>query len=150
MKKTFILTATTLALLSAGFTTIIVNQPSIVQASLKKYKSINKDLKKNLKQDRSYADDDPTNYGYTKYIESIKYTGGTSITVQVNGAFKDVDDDVKDDVMDHVQGLAKMVLLQDKKISKSDASDGLIILINNGKNSIGTSKALNHKAYSWN
>ncbi|MCZ3746525.1 hypothetical protein L2520_03690 [Limosilactobacillus vaginalis] len=150
MKKTFILTVTALSLLSTGVTNIIINQPTVAQASSKKYKAVNKDLKKELKKDRSYADDDPTNYGYAKYIESIKYTGGTNITVQVNGAFKDVDDDIKDDVMDHVQGLAKMVLLNDGKISGDDAREGLIILINNGKNSIGTSKALNHKKYSWN
>lgn len=149
MKKALIFTATTLALFSTGVSSAIINQPNSVQASSKKYKTVNKDLKKELKQDRSYADDDPTNYGYSKYIESIKYTGDTNITVHVNGAFKDVDDDVKDDVMDHVQGLAQMVLLNDGKISDDDAREGLIILVNNGKNSIGTSKALNHKKYSW-
>lgn len=106
-------------------------------------------MKKELKQDRSYANDDPTNYGYAKYIESIKYTGGTNITVQVNGAFKEVDDDIKTDVMNQVQDLAKMVLLNDGRISNDDAKDGLIVKVNNGKDSIGTSQTLNHKKYSW-
>lgn len=149
MKKTFILTATALTLFSTGITNVAVNQPTVVQASSKKYKAVNKDLKKELKQDRSYANDDPTNYGYAKYIESIKYTGGTNITVQVNGAFKEVDDDIKTDVMNQAQDLAKMVLLNDGKISSEDAKDGLIVMVKNGKNSIGTSKALNHKKYSW-
>ena len=42
-----------------------------------------------------------------------------------------------------------MVLLNDKKISDDNAGEGLVVLVNNGGNSIGTSKALNHKEYSW-
>lgn len=114
-----------------------------------KYAEVNKDLAKALKKDQSYANDDPTNFGYAKYIESIKYTGGSDITVNVNGAFKDVDNDVKTDVMNQTQNLVKMVLLNDKKISDDNAGEGLVVLVNNGGNSIGTSKALNHKEYSW-
>lgn len=150
MKKAIVLTATTLALFGTYTVATPFSQPNVVQASSKKYKAVNKDLKKQLKQDKSYAKSDPTNYGYAKYIESIRYTGNSDITVQVNGAFKDIDDDIKTDVMNQVQGLAKMVLLNDGKISGDDASEGLVVLINNRKNSIGTSKALNHKEYSWN
>lgn len=150
MKKAIVLTATTLALFGTYTVATPFSQPNVVQASSKKYKAVNKDLKKQLKQDKSYAKSDPTNYGYAKYIESIKYTGNSDITVQVNGAFKDIDDDIKTNVMNQAQGLAKMVLLNDGKISGDDASEGLVVLINNGKNSIGTSKALNHKEYSWN
>lgn len=114
-----------------------------------KYAAVNKDLKKNLKQDQSYADQNPDSYGYAKYIESIKYNGNTDITVQVNGAFKELSDTDKTTVMNQTQDLARMVLLQDSKISQDDASDGLIVLIKDGGNSIGTSKAFNHKDYSW-
>ena len=149
MKKSLIITGTALMLLSVGTTIVHPMSINTVQAKSNKHKSINQDLKKNLKKDKSNADNDPTNFGYTKYIESIKYTGNTSITVNVNGAFKDLDDDVKTEVMNQAQDLAKMVLYQDNKISKSDVSDGLVIMINNGGNSIGTTKMLNHKDYSW-
>ena len=44
MRKSFILAATALTLLSTGITSVAVNSTTTILASSKKYKSINKDL----------------------------------------------------------------------------------------------------------
>ncbi len=44
--------------------------------------------------------------------------------------------------MNQAQDLVTMVFLNDGKISSEDAKNGLIVMVNNRKNSIGTSKAL--------
>lgn len=147
MKKSVTIAAITLALFSTGIVSTTIDTNNVALASSKKYKSVNKDLAKNLKQDQSYADDDSDNYGYSKYIEKIKYTGGSDINVYVNGAFKDLSSSEKTDVLNKVQNLAKMVLIQNDKISTSNAKEGLIIEAFNGKNSIAVSKISNHKEY---
>lgn len=147
MRKSFILAATALTLLSTGITSVAVNSTTIILASSKKYKSINKDLAKNLKEDKSYADQDPDNYGYSKYIEKVKYTGNSDINVYVNGGFKELSESEKTEVLNQVQSLAKMVLVQNSKISSSEAGEGLILEAFNDKNSVAVSKISNHKAY---
>ena len=147
MRKSFILAATALTLLSTGITSVAVNSTTTILASSKKYKSINKDLAKNLKEDQSYADQDPDNYCYSKYIEKVKYTGNSDINVYVNGGFKELSDSEKTEVLNQVQSLAKMVLVQNSKISSSEAGEGLILEAFNDKNSVAVSKISNHKAY---
>ena len=147
MRKSFILAATALTLLSTGITSVAVNSTTTILASSKKYKSINKDLAKNLKEDQSYADQDPDNYVYSKYIEKVKYTGNSDINVYVNGGFKELSDSEKTEVLNQVQSLAKMVLVQNSKISSSEAGKGLILEAFNGKNSVAVSKISNHKSY---
>lgn len=128
----------------------IPNTHNIAYAKKDKYKSVNKDLATQLKQDQSYAENNPDNFGYSQYIEKIKYEGNTDINVYVNGGFKDLNDDEKTDVLNQVQGIAKMVLLNDNKISDSDAADGLVVEAFNGKNSVAVSAVFNHKAYHFN
>ena len=147
MRKSFILAATALTLLSTGITSVAVNSTTTILASSKKYKSINKDLAKNLKEDQSYADQDPDNYGYSKYIEKVKYKGNSDINVYVNGGFKELSESEKTEVLNQVQSLAKMVLVQNSKISSSEAGKGLILEAFNGKNSVAVSKISNHKSY---
>lgn len=147
MRKTIIIAATALTLLSTGITSIVVNSNTVILANSKKYKGINKDLSKNLREDQSYADQDTDNYGYSKYIEKVKYTGNSDVDVYVNGAFKDLSNAQKTNVLNKVQNLAKMVLVQNDKISSSDIKEGLVLEAFNGKNSIAVSKVTNHKAY---
>lgn len=147
MRKSIIVAATALTLLSTGITSVAFNSDNIVMASSKKYKGVNKDLAKNLKEDQSFADEDSDNFGYSKYVEKVKYTGNSSINVYVNGGFKELSNSQKTDILNKVQGLAKMVLVQDNKISNSEAGEGLVLEAFNGKNSVAVSKISNHKSY---
>lgn len=147
MKKSIIVAATTLALFSTG-TIPSFTSGNVVSASVRQYKSINKDLAKNLKQDQSYADDDSDNFGYSKYISKIKYTGNGDLDIYVNGGFKDLSNDEKTDVLNKTQSLAKMVLTQDNE--DSDISKGFVVEAFDGKNSIAVSKISNRKAYHFN
>ena len=56
-------------------------------------------------------------------------------------------DSEKTEVLNQVQSLAKMVLVQNSKISSSEAGEGLILEAFNDKNSVAVSKISNHKAY---
>ena len=83
----------------------------------------------------------------SKYIEKVKYTGNSDINVYVNGGFKELSESEKTEVLNQVQSLAKMVLVQNSKISSSEAGKGLILEAFNGKNSVAVSKISNHKSY---
>lgn len=122
---------------------------SSMQTDANKHKSVNADLKKNLKQDQSYADQNPNNYGYAKQIESVQYTGKTDILVNVNPSFKELTPDQKTNVMNQTQDLAKMVLYHDGNIDNHDIAEGLIVTINCGDKPVGESKVSDHKNYSW-
>lgn len=147
MKKTIIIAATTLTLFSTGIVSSF-SPDNIVSASTKQYKSINKDLAKNLKQDQSYVNDDSDNFGYSKYINKMKYTGNGNLNIYVNGGFKNLSYTEKTDVLNKAQGLAKMVLTQNDE--DSDISKGFIVEAFDGKNSIAVSKISNRKAYHFN
>lgn len=149
MKKSFIIAATALTLLSTGITSVATSSNITISASSKKNKEINKDLAKNLKQDQSYADEDEDNFGYAKYIEKMEYSDPADLNIHVNGAFKSLSNDEKTDVLNKAQGLAKMVLTQDDE-SNSDITKGFITEVFNGKNSIAVSKVSNRKAYHFN
>lgn len=147
MKKSIIIAATTLALFSTGIVPSF-NSGNVVLANSKQYKSINKDLAKNLKQDQSYADSDSDNFGYSKYISKIKYTGNGDLDIYVSGGFKDLSNAEKTDVLNKTQSLAKMVLTQDDE--DSDISKGFVVEAFDGKNSVAVSKISNRKAYHFN
>lgn len=65
----------------------------------------------------------------------------------MNGGFKELSESEKTEVLNQVQSLAKMVLVQNSKISSSEAGKGLILEAFNGKNSVAVSKISNHKSY---
>lgn len=109
--------------------------------------SINDELAKSLSEDQGYAQKGNSDFVYANYINSVKYTGNAQITVYVNNDFLNLDNQTKTNYLNQVQGMAGSVLLDHNKISDDDFRQGLFITINNGQNSIGSSKISNYKEY---
>lgn len=111
--------------------------------------STNRQLARELTDHRTYADSDPGNYGYAKYIQKITYRGRDRIRVSVSTDFRRLNAADRTAVMNQVQALAKMVLVERHKIKPRQARRGLMITIASHDKVIGRSRAVNHYRYEW-
>lgn len=112
-------------------------------------RTANQQLAQELVEHQSYADTDPANYGYAKYIRQIIDRGHGKITVQVTRNFCRLSDNDKTNVMNQVQALARMVLTENRRISKQQAARGLEATICCQKKVIGHSRGDDHYRYRW-
>ncbi|MBA2914459.1 hypothetical protein [Limosilactobacillus frumenti] len=109
----------------------------------------NHELKQDLATHQAYANDDPGNYDYAKFIKKIKYTGHDHIVVEVKNSFSTMNKADKTRILDQVQGLAIQVLQNNHLITKRQAHHGLKATIRTGHAIIGKSKHSNYYQYSW-
>jgi hypothetical protein len=106
-------------------------------------------LQENLTQVRTYADSDPGNYGYAKYIRRIHYRGGNRCTIQVSPEFKGLSAADRTSVINQTQALAKMVLVDQGARTKKQVRAGLVVTIRAGRQTLGRSRPSQHYHYSW-
>lgn len=118
-------------------------------AASRQYTVANQELKQTLATHQEYANDDPGNYDYAKFINKIKYTGHDHIIVEVRNSFNTMNKADKRRIMDQVQGLAIQVLQNEHLITKQQAHHGLRATIQAGHEIIGKSKQGNYYQYYW-
>ena len=112
-------------------------------------KTVNTQLAQELVDHQAYADNDPANYGYAKYIRRISDKGNGRITVQVTRNFCRLSSNDKTNVMNQGQVLARMVLIENHRISKRQAARGLDATIRYQKQVVGQSRPDDHYHYRW-
>ena len=117
-----------------------------VQASKK---TANTQLARELVDHQAYADNDPANYGYAKYIRRISDKGSGRITVQVTHNFCRLSSSDKTNVMNQVQVLARMVLVENYRVSRHQADQGLVATIRDQKQVVGRSRPNDRYHYRW-
>lgn len=110
---------------------------------------VNADISSTLADNKSYAQNGNADFQFANYINDIKYTGGTDVTVNVNNDFMNLPDDQKKQVLDKVQSSVGSTLLMDNKISNDDYKQGLFLTINLGENSVGHSKISDYHEYKF-
>lgn len=110
---------------------------------------VNADISSTLADNKSYAQNGNADFQFANYINDIKYTGGTDVTVNVNDDFMNLPDDQKKQVLDKVQSSVGSTLLMDNKISNDDYKQGLFLTINLGGNSVGHSKISDYHEYKF-
>ena len=110
---------------------------------------VNQQLAQELADHRAYADSDPGNYGYAKYIHQIRVTGHRGITVKVSRNFCQLVADDKTSVMNQVQALARMVLVDSHWISKRRATRGLVVTVRHQGRVVGRSRPHDPYHYEW-
>ena len=110
---------------------------------------VNADISSTLADNKSYAQNGNADFQFANYINDIKYTGGTDVTVNVNNDFMNLPDDQKKQVLDKVQSSVGSTLLMDNKISNDDYKQGLFLTINLGGNSVGHSKISDYHEYKF-
>ena len=110
---------------------------------------VNADISSALADNKSYAQNGNADFQFANYINDIKYTGGTDVTVNVNDDFMNLPDDQKKQVLDKVQSSVGSTLLMDNKISNDDYKQGLFLTINLGGNSVGHSKISDYHEYKF-
>ena len=119
------------------------------QSSTDKGSDVNADISSTLADNKSYAQNGNADFQFANYINDIKYTGGTDVTVNVNNDFMNLPDDQKKQVLDKVQSSVGSTLLMDNKISNDDYKQGLFLTINLGGNSVGHSKISDYHEYKF-
>lgn len=119
------------------------------QSSTDKSSDVNADISSTLADNKSYAQNGNADFQFANYINGIKYTGGTDVTVNVNDDFMNLPDDQKKQVLDKVQSSVGSTLLMDNKISNDDYKQGLFLTINLGGNSVGHSKISDYHEYKF-
>ena len=110
---------------------------------------VNADISSTLADNKSYAQNGNADFQFANYINDIKYTGGTDVTVNVNDDFMNLPDDQKKQVLDKIQSSVGSTLLMDNKISNDDYKQGLFLTINLGGNSVGHSKISDYHEYKF-
>lgn len=114
-----------------------------------KYQQVNADLKQTLSQHQSYADTDPGNYDYAKFIQKIQYRGDGNMIVKVNPGFRRMSRHDKDQVMNQVQALAKMIVINDQEYSTKKINHGLKATIKERQSIVGRSRPHHPDQYKW-
>lgn len=109
----------------------------------------NQQLARELADHRAYANSDPGNYGYAKYIHQIKVAGHQRITVVVSRDFCQLSAADKTSVVDQVQALARMVLVDNHWISKNQAVRGLAVTTRYRGKVVGRSCPQDPYHYRW-
>ena len=125
------------------------DQDTDTQSSTDKSSDVNADISSTLADNKSYAQNGNADFQFANYINDIKYTGGTDVTVNVNNDFMNLPDDQKKQVLDKVQSSVGSTLLMDNKISNDDYKQGLFLTINLGGNSVGHSKISDYHEYKF-
>ncbi|WP_267201302.1 hypothetical protein [Limosilactobacillus kribbianus] len=106
-------------------------------------------LQQNVVQVRTYADSDPGNYGYAKYLRRINYDGGNQCTIQVRSTFEGLSAAARTSVINQTQALAKMVLVDQGVRTKKQVAPGLVVTIRAGHQVLGQSRSGNYYRYTW-
>src|SRR5699024_5930233 len=70
------------------------------QSSTDDSSDVNADISSTLADNKSYAQNGNADFQFANYINDIKYTGGTDVTVNVNNDFMNLPDDQKKQVLD--------------------------------------------------
>ena len=106
-------------------------------------------LQQNVTQVQTYADSDPGNYGYAKYLRRINYDGGNRCTIWVYSEFKGLSSADRTSVINQAQALTKMVLVDQGVRTKRQVRPGLAVTIQNGRQILGRSRSGNYYRYVW-
>ena len=131
-----------------GRLTFISSPSPSIQANNRYYK-INHQLAQELSEHQSYANSDPGNYDYAKFIKSIKYVGNHKVIVYVNHGFAKMHNADKNSIMQQVNALIKMVLQSNNQNFVGKGNRKLLIIIKNGHTKIGQSTRANSQTYKW-
>lgn len=124
-------------------------QKSSVASSSKKesYTAINKEISDTISENKKYAEDGNSSFSGYGYIDKVVYTGDRKLDVYVYNEFNSLSKDEKTNILNEIQGTAQMPLLDHEEITNDQYKEGLFITIKLGKNSVGCSKATNHREY---
>lgn len=113
------------------------------------YHKVNQALQQNLIRVRTYADSDPGNYGYAKFIQHLYYCGGNRCQVQVSPEFRRLRVTDRSNIINQVQALVKMVIVNQGACSADQVRPGLRLTIKIGRQTVGYSQAKHHYRYYW-
>lgn len=111
--------------------------------------TVNQQLAQELADHRAYADGDPGNYGYAKFIHQVRVTGHRRIMVRVSRRFCCLSAGDKTSVMNQVQALARMVLVNNHWIDKKNSARGLTVTVRCRGQVVGYSRPHNSYCYKW-
>lgn len=128
---------------------VFISSPSPYAQANNKYYKINHQLEQELAEHQSYANSDPGNYDYAKFIKSIKYVGNHKVIVYVNHGFAKMNKADKNSIMQQVNALIKMVLQSNNQKIVDKDNRQLLIIIKNGHSKIGQSTRSNLQTYKW-
>lgn len=132
-KKLFII------LLILSFSLILnIGNANAKQRSLRR---INQQLTDNLKEHQEYADSDPGNYDYAKYIQKIYYRDRKTIIIQVKSGFQEMTKNDKTSISNQATALTRSVQSNNDKRP-------VTIKVKRNKKVIGLKKPT-QKNYQW-
>lgn len=132
-KKAFII------LLILSFSLILnIGNANAKQQSLRR---VNQQLTDNLEEHQEYADSDPGNYDYAKYIQRIYYLNRKTIVIQVKPGFQEMTKNDKTSISNQAAALTRSV-------QSNDCSRPETIKIKCSKKVIGLKKPT-QKNYQW-
>ncbi|MCR5525091.1 MAG: hypothetical protein K6F18_05470 [Lactobacillus sp.] len=132
-KKLFVI------LLVLTFSLILtIGNANAKQRSLRR---INQQLTDNLEEHQEYADSDPGNYDYAKYIQKIYYRDHKTIIIQVKAGFQKMTKNDKTSISNQAIALTRSVQSNNDKRP-------VTIKVKRNKKVIGLKKP-NQKNYQW-
>ncbi len=111
--------------------------------------AVNQALQQNLTQVRTYANSDPGNYGYAKFIQHLYYCGGNRCLVQASPELRRLHPADRTNVVNQTQALAKMVLVDQGACTSKQVRAGLQLTIKIGRQTVGYSQVNHHYRYHW-
>ena len=96
--------------------------------------------------------DDPNTYQFASstYINEVQFdTSSNDIYVSVNNDFLSLSDSDKTAVVNSAQGLTIGALLEKEYDLTTSEGQGMFTTVLNGQNSVGHSKVLDYREYTW-
>lgn len=96
--------------------------------------------------------DDPNTYQFASsmYISEVQFdTGSNDIYVSVNNDFLSLSDSDKTDVINTTQNLTIGALLEKEYDLTTSEKQGMFTTVLNGQNTVGSSKVLDVREYTW-
>ena len=96
--------------------------------------------------------DDPNTYQFASsmYINEVQFdTSSNDIYVSVNNDFLSLSDSDKTDVMNSAQNLTIGALLEKEYDLSTSEKQGMFTTVLNGQNTVGSSKVLDVREYTW-
>ena len=96
--------------------------------------------------------DDPNTYQFASsmYINEVQFdTSSNDIYVSVNNDFLSLNDSDKTDVMNSAQNLTIGALLEKEYDLTTSEKQGMFTTVLNGQNTVGSSKVLDVREYTW-
>lgn len=96
--------------------------------------------------------DDPNTYQFASsmYINEVQFdTSSNDIYVSVNNDFLSLSDSDKTDVMNSAQNLTIGALLEKEYDLTTSEKQGMFTTVLNGQNTVGSSKVLDVREYTW-